>query len=102
MKLVVTGSICHFEPTHHWNKPLNPIIGETFQAESPDGSKYYLEQVSHHPPISYYVHYGPDNIFRFSSYACLAVHAHLNSIDMDVTGRKRLEFLNDGTQIDFT
>ena len=43
MKLVVAGSLSHFESTHHWNKPLNPIIGETYQAHSLDGSKYYLE-----------------------------------------------------------
>ena len=30
MKLVVTGSIAYLEPTHHWNKPLNPILGETY------------------------------------------------------------------------
>mmetsp|Transcript_34187 Transcript_34187/g.42274 ORF Transcript_34187/g.42274 Transcript_34187/m.42274 type:complete len:109 (-) Transcript_34187:919-1245(-) len=59
MKMVVTASIAYLEPTHHWNKPLNPIIGETYQAESPDGSSYFLEQVSHHPPIAYFVHYGP-------------------------------------------
>ena len=57
------------EPTHHWNKPLNPILGETYQARSPDGSRYYLEQVSHRPPVAYFVHYGPQDIFRFSSYA---------------------------------
>lgn len=69
MKMIVTGSISYLEPTHHWNKPLNPILGETYQARSPDGSRYYLEQVSHRPPVAYFVHYGPQDIFRFSSYA---------------------------------
>lgn len=32
-------------------KPFNPILGETFQGEWPDGSKLYLEHISHHPPI---------------------------------------------------
>ena len=32
MKFVVTASIAYLEPTHHWNKPLNPILGETYQA----------------------------------------------------------------------
>ena len=68
MKMVITGSIAYLEPTHHWNKPLNPILGETYQAQSPDGSRYYLEQVSHRPPISYYVHYGPAEVFRLSSF----------------------------------
>ena len=56
MKMVITGSIAYLEPTHHWNKPLNPILGETYQAQSPDGSRYFLEQVSHRPPFSYYGH----------------------------------------------
>ena len=97
MKLVITGSICFLEPTHHWNKPLNPILGETYQAESPDGSKYYLEQVSHRPPISYCVQYGPRGLYRFSLHSRYDVHAHLNSLDVDVTGFKRVEFLKDGS-----
>lgn len=68
MKLVITGSIAYLEPTHHWNKPLNPILGETYQAQSPDGSRYYMEQVCHRPPISYFAHYGPGDLFRLSSF----------------------------------
>jgi len=101
MKLVITASIAYLEPTHHWNKPLNPILGETYQAQSPDGSRYYLEQVSHRPPISYFVHNGPSDIFRLSSYTQFDVHAHLNSIDCNVSGRKKIEFLRDGTDIVF-
>ena len=32
--------------------PLNPVLGETCQGEMIDGSKFYAEQISHHPPIS--------------------------------------------------
>lgn len=32
-------------------KPFNPILGETFQA-SIGGIPIYLEQISHHPPIT--------------------------------------------------
>ena len=35
-------------------KPFNPIIGETFQGFL-NGNPVYLEQISHHPPISYYL-----------------------------------------------
>lgn len=38
MKYVMTASICLLHPTHHFNKPLNPVLGETYQAELPDGS----------------------------------------------------------------
>ena len=32
MKMIITGNTAYLEPTHHWNKPLNPILGETYQA----------------------------------------------------------------------
>jgi len=32
-------------------KPFNPILGETFQTKILD-TEYYMEQVSHHPPMS--------------------------------------------------
>lgn len=42
-----------------WRKPFNPILGETFQAVLSDGSKVFLEQISHHPPISAFQLDGP-------------------------------------------
>ncbi len=30
MKFVMTASISFLYPTHHWDKPLNPVLGETF------------------------------------------------------------------------
>ena len=32
MKFVMTASIAFLYPCHTWDKPLNPILGETFQA----------------------------------------------------------------------
>lgn len=32
-------------------KPFNPILGETYQGWI-NGNPIYLEQISHHPPIS--------------------------------------------------
>lgn len=33
-------------------KPFNPLLGETFEYVRPDkGFRFYIEQVSHHPPI---------------------------------------------------
>jgi hypothetical protein len=34
-----------------FNKPFNPILGETYELIG-DGWKFLSEQVSHHPPIS--------------------------------------------------
>jgi hypothetical protein len=32
--------------------PLNPILGETMQADMETGEKLYVEQISHKPPIT--------------------------------------------------
>ena len=40
--------------------PLNPILGETLQREMPDGTKFFAEQTSHHPPVTSYQLVGPD------------------------------------------
>ena len=41
---------------------------------------------------------GPGNIYRWSGYAALSVRAWFNSITLDVTGHKVIEF-SDGTSI---
>lgn len=43
MKLVMCSSIAMLFPTHQFEKPLNPILGETYQAEGHDGSKIFME-----------------------------------------------------------
>ena len=42
-----------------WRKPFNPILGETWEAGLDDGSQIYMEQISHHPPISAFQMFGP-------------------------------------------
>src|SRR5882724_6160783 len=54
-------------------KPFNPLLGETFEYVRPDKNyRFFIEQVSHHPPIGaafaespkwdYYVSHRPPNI----------------------------------------
>jgi hypothetical protein len=43
MKLMMTSSLAWIYCTHHFEKPLDPILGETYEAEMPDGSKIYCE-----------------------------------------------------------
>ena len=43
-------------------KPFNPILGETFEARI-GGIPVYMEQISHHPPIS--AVYMKTDTFRF-------------------------------------
>lgn len=33
-------------------KPFNPLLGETYEYARPDkGFRFFIEQVSHHPPV---------------------------------------------------
>jgi len=43
MKFVVTTSLSYIYPTHFFDKPLNPILGETYQARLKDSSQVFLE-----------------------------------------------------------
>jgi hypothetical protein len=43
MKFVIVNSFSYNEAVHTFDKPLNPLLGETYQAELPDGGKIYLE-----------------------------------------------------------
>ena len=45
-------------------KPFNPILGETLQYTLEDGTKVFGEQISHHPPISYYYILGPKDFYK--------------------------------------
>ena len=52
MKCVICFAISGMHMAADMRKPFNPILGETLEGEWPDGSKVYIEHVSHHPPIS--------------------------------------------------
>ena len=40
----------HIRPSQE--KPFNPLLGDTLQAQWPDGMQAYCEHTSHHPPVS--------------------------------------------------
>lgn len=88
MKLVMTGSLSFVYPCHRFDKPLNPVLGETYQGYHNDGTNVYMEQVSHHPPISYMLQTGPNDMYRFWGYSSFTPKAHMNSIDLVVKGGK--------------
>lgn len=68
-------------------KPFNPLLGETYEYARPDqGYRFFIEQVSHHPPIGaahaesdkwdYYVRTSSDShalfhaLFDWAMYSC--------------------------------
>lgn len=56
-------------------KPFNPILGETYQGYV-DGCPLYIEQISHHPPISAYYMVGRG----YKMYGCVEprISLHFN------------------------
>ena len=80
---------------------MNPILGETYQLGYEDGSQIFMEQTSHHPPISHYIMYGPNNSYKFHGFSNFSSSAGLNSLRVNNKGRRIIEF-PDGTKIEFT
>lgn len=55
MKCIIVGWIAGLADNFTRLKaasPLNPILGETVQSKLDEGTIFYAEQISHHPPIS--------------------------------------------------
>ena len=79
---------------------MNPILGETYELLWQDGSRVYLEQTSHHPPVSHYIMYGPNNSYKFHGQSNFSSSAGLNSLKVTNKGKRQVEF-NDGTKIEY-
>ena len=72
-------------------KPFNPILGETFQGKIGD-AMIYGEQISHHPPISFF--YVKNNNFTFYVPEDYELKTYPNSVVGKAKYKKRL-ILND-------
>jgi hypothetical protein len=82
-KFIITASMACFHQNSELLKPINPILGETFETMYEDGSKVYLEQTSHHPPVSHYLMVGPDNSYKFSGFSLFKTSAGFNSLKVN-------------------
>ena len=51
-KYVILFSLSALFRSSEQLKPLNPMLGETYECEWEDGSKFYLEHTCHTPPIN--------------------------------------------------
>jgi len=97
-KFVITATMSCFHSSSHFLKPLNPILGETYEMMWEDGSQVYVEQTSHHPPVSNYLMIGPNNNYKFYGFSNFASSAGLNSLKLNNKGKRVVEF-KDGTTI---
>ena len=100
MKLLMTHNMSFFYKEKIFEKPLNPILGETFQALGQDGAKIYMEQTSHHPPRSHFYIDGPDGNYRLTGWSQHSIKMSLTTANLVAQGSKVVTF-KDGQTITF-
>lgn len=106
-KLVVVACISGYFRASSFIKPLNPVLGETYEMEFEDGSQVYLEQTSHHPPVSHFYLLGPNKSFKYYGFGNYKTGGGLNSMKVNIiltkvynSGKRWVEF-GDGQKIFF-
>ena len=67
-KYVITFSLSALFRSSEQLKPLNPMLGETYECEWKDGTKFYFEHTNHTPPISHFYIKSSQNLFIVSGY----------------------------------
>lgn len=99
-KKVMAFAVSGIHATCVTRKAFNPILGETYEARSEDGTEVFLEQTSHHPPIAHWVVRPDDGSYSFNGYASLNASLRGNSLVGRQTGRNAVLF-GDGTEIEW-
>lgn len=102
MKNVIAFSISGIHMGMKMLKPFNPILGETYEGAWPDGTKLYLEHMSHHPPISRFLIVAGNKKWRFYGYYEYVVKLKSlagNSMGGYFRGPNIVEFFNDSTKL---
>ena len=101
MKYVITACISSWFKSLVFLKPLNPILGETYEMLWEDGSREYVEQTSHHPPRSHFLLLGPENNYKYHGYVDFTSNAWFNSMTLTNKGTRTVEFKNQKSKIKF-
>jgi len=81
-------------------KPFNPLLGETFQALMPDGTKIYIEHASHVPIIYNFLLIGADDQYKLYGYHNFKLKMSPNTLEAFQEGPNTIEF-KDGQKIKF-
>ncbi|KJE91894.1 hypothetical protein CAOG_02957 [Capsaspora owczarzaki ATCC 30864] len=89
----------HLSPTQRM--PFNPVLGETFQATLEDNTAVFVEQVSHHPPISRWEVSGPAGDYIFRGQVGWSVSGFGNSMKSQQKGECSIEFTSTGQKVTF-
>ncbi|MES1910189.1 MAG: hypothetical protein MHM6MM_002834 [Cercozoa sp. M6MM] len=99
MKWVVTFLFSGLHLGFRQEKPFNPILGETFQANY-ENAEVYCEQVAHHPPISAFDVRAHDDSFRLHGMHEFKSNMTVNRIVGMQVGPNHVDF-KDGSRITF-
>lgn len=98
-KRVMAMAIAGLYVSPSQEKPFNPLLGETLQADWPDGTKAYCEHTSHHPPITNF--YLLNREFKVYGHLELTGKFKKNSLIGGFHGNVNVEFI-DGQKISYT
>ena len=99
-KLVITFAMSSIYLCCGQNKPFNPLLGETLQGEFYDGSKYYCEHTSHHPPITNFLLEDVQGKYKMYGYYEIVGKLGATNLVSGLRGPNTIEF-HDGTKIRF-
>jgi len=103
-KYAIAYSIGMLQVNCEQKKPFNPIIGETYQGKIQDLS-LFLEQTSHHPPVSNFYCEDADGDYTISGNIQVDAHFKANSVKGIQAGKHLIKFADgqtiamDGPQI---
>ena len=100
LKYTIVATLSPFFCSSFFLKPLNPVLGETFEGYFGDGTQFYVEQSSHHPPVSHYEVYGPNKSYYYCGYSQFSSSAGLNTLYVNNKGKRYMKF-KDGVKFDF-
>jgi hypothetical protein len=101
MKYTIVACISSWYKSNVFLKPLNPILGETYEMIWEDGSHEYVEQTSHHPPRSHFLIIGNENKWRYYGYFDYTSNGWFNSFKLTNSGSRIAEFNNTKSKIHF-
>jgi hypothetical protein len=100
LKLVIAFTISSIYLCTSQHKPFNPLLGETLQGKFEDGTRFYCEHTSHHPPITNFLVEDPNGLYTLSGY--YEIHGKMggNHLISGLRGPNNLTF-KDGQRIRF-
>eukprot|EP00802_Teleaulax_amphioxeia_P007212 Tamp_07218.p1 GENE.Tamp_07218~~Tamp_07218.p1 ORF type:complete len:462 (-),score=85.12 Tamp_07218:1145-2530(-) len=99
LKHVTAAFIACIHTTSQFVKPFNPVLGETLQATFQGGVNLFVEQTSHHPPVTSWLLEGPNKSFKYYGWSTYEASFGYNKLFVKQSGLRRIEFA-DGCVID--